>query len=132
MIASAISPQQALELVQRSLHLPRSELSTGLSLALVSQALRRAASILAPCSRHELERSVCHSLLALGTGPEVIAVLVEATLETLIAHGDILEMRINNEDDWVTGKFVLRPSPPAFVQRRDGTIIVLGVGGDVI
>ncbi len=132
MTACAISPQQAIERVERSLHLPASGTSTELSVAFVGQAIRRAVNILAPCARHELERGVRHSLWGFGVQPDRVDDLVESTLEALIVYGDILEIRVNSHDDWGISKFVLRPAAPFFVQRKDGVIVILGVAGDVI
>lgn len=132
MTACAIMIQQAIERVERSLHLPASGASAELSVALVGQAIRRGVNILAPCARNELERGIRHSLGGLGVQPDRVDDLVESTLEALIVYGDILEVRVNTHDDWAVSKFVLRPAAPSFVQRRDGAIVILGVAGDVI
>lgn len=127
-----ISRQQAIECTSRSLHLLEHVPSGELSLALVGQAIRRAVNILAPCAKHELEQSVRHSLEGFGHKIETVQALTEFSLEASIVYGDILEMRAGPQADWAVGKYVLRPAAPAFVQRSDGTIYILGVGGDVI
>jgi hypothetical protein len=92
---------------------------------LLKPALRRAAFILAPASRADLIRFVAEPLALLGVARD----LVEETLEELITYGDILEMRKLDSDDWDAPPYVLRPAPPSFVQRPDGTIIILGIAG---
>jgi hypothetical protein len=92
---------------------------------LLKPALRRAAFILAPASRADLIRFVAEPLSPFGVEREVI----EEALEELITYGDILEMRKLDSDDWGAPPYVLRPAPPSFVQRPDGTIIILGVAG---
>jgi hypothetical protein len=92
---------------------------------LLKPALRRAAFILSPASRADLIRFVAEPLTPLGVTRDQL----EETLEELITYGDILEMRKLDSDDWDAPPYVLRPAPPSFVQRPDGTIIVLGVSG---
>lgn len=92
---------------------------------LLKPALRRAAFILAPASRADLIRFVAEPLTPFGVEREVI----EVALEELITYGDILEMRKLDSDNWDAPLYVLRPAPPSFVQRPDGTIIILGVAG---
>jgi hypothetical protein len=57
-------------------------------------------------------------------------VRTEETLETLLVYGEVLEMRAAADDPWGTSPLVLRPAPPSFVVRKDGTAVVLGVAGD--
>jgi hypothetical protein len=95
----------------------------------VAQALRRASYVLAPTPRHELESGVASSfagMLADGELPD----LVSDVLDALLVYGDILEMRRAVEDQWDRSRLVLRPAPPAFVKRTDGSTIILGVAGD--
>ncbi len=92
---------------------------------LLKPALRRAAFVLAPASRADLIRFVAEPLTPFGVEHE----LIEEALEELITYGDILEMRKLDSDEWDAPAYVLRPAPPSFVQRPDGTIIILGVAG---
>ena len=94
---------------------------------IAAQAMRRAVSALAPCSRAEALTFVCQPLA------DVIAKdrdWYEAILDALIAYGDILEVTPQDSDAWRTGRLVLRPAPPSFVQRSNGDLIILGVAGD--
>ncbi len=94
---------------------------------LAAQALRRAVSALAPCSRADALRFAREPLVG------VIAEDVEwfeAILDALIAYGDVLEVTPQDDDAWRTGRLVLRPAPPSFVRRSNGDLIILGVAGD--
>ncbi len=95
--------------------------------SVAAQALRRAVSALAPCSRAEALR-FAHQPLA-----GVLAVAdgwFEDILDALIAYGDVLEVSPQDDDTWRTGRLVLRPAPPSFVRRASGDLIILGVAGD--
>lgn len=94
---------------------------------IAAQALRRAVSALAPCSRADA--------LSFARQP-LVEVIVESSdwyegiLDALIAYGDLLEVTPQDTDAWRTGRLVLRPAPPSFVQRTNGDLIILGVAGD--
>ena len=130
MMAALVTTEGALTSVARSLRIPAPGPSNGLTPQLLAQAIRRA--ILAPCPRHELERAVRASFVNLGSDGEELRTLVEATLDSLLAFGEILEMRSEPSDPWDTGFFVLRPAPPAFVTKKSGGTIIIGVAGDDI
>lgn len=117
----ALRQDELVEVVARSL-----EVATTDATDLVKPALRRALFLLAPCSRADLTRFVAEPLAPLSIARET----VEIALEELIVYGDALEMRKLASDPWDSPSSVLRPAPPSFVQREDGTIIVLGVAGD--
>ena len=93
---------------------------------LIRAALRRAIYPLAPTSRSSLLRNVSNPLKALGIDREA----VEDCLDDLIAYGDIFEMKRFADDPWDTPAVVLRPAPPGFVCRSDGSVVLLGVAGD--
>lgn len=127
---SLIQPHEVLPRIARSLRIANAP--DGLTAQLLAQALRRAAHILAPCPRHELERAVHQSLRGLGLGDEDLRIFTEETLETLLVYGEILEMRTASDDPWHTSPLVLRPAPPSFVVRKNGSVVILGVAGDDI
>ncbi len=132
MTAIALLPREALSSVGRSLQLP-SELSEALTDELIAQALRRAAFILAPCPSYALVHAARESLLGFGVQAEELDARVDDVVDALIAFGDILEMRAGGEDPWnLPDAYELRPAPPAFVLRKDGSIVLLGVAGDEI
>lgn len=95
--------------------------------ALAAQALRRAVSALAPCSRADALRFAREPLIGIiGEDGE----WYDAILDALIAYGDVLEVTPQHDDAWRTGRLVLRPAPPSFVRRSNGDLIILGVAGD--
>ena len=130
MTVSLVPPHEVLPQIARSLRIANP--SGGLTAQLLAQALRRAAHALAPCPRHELERAVHQSLKGLGLGDGDLRICTEETLETLLVYGEILEMRTATDDPWHTSPLVLRPAPPSFVVRKNGSIVILGVAGDEI
>ena len=83
----------ALTRVMEALRLPASDAGGDLTLPLIGQALRRAAHILAPCPRHELERAVRQSLMGFTADADQFARRVTDALDALLAYGDFLEMR---------------------------------------
>lgn len=94
--------------------------------SLVRAALRRAAFHLAPTSRSNLLRYVANPLAPL----EIDRELVEECLDEVVAYGDLFEMKKLSDDPWDTPSSVIRPAPPAFVTRADGSFAILGVSGD--
>jgi len=129
MTLAILSQDQALEKVARSLRVRSSPDRPSLTTEMIAQALRRAVYILGPCVRPALEHGVRRSLTGLGVERQQLMDLVGNTLDALLAYGDILEMRpLTNE--WRTSGFILRPAPPSFVARSDGSFVILGVAGD--
>jgi hypothetical protein len=126
MTISVVAPKVVVQRTARSLGLDPLAISEGLSTELIAQALRRAAHILAPCARHELESAVVQSLAGLGTGNDALAVSVGTILEELIIYGDILEMRGADDGYLSRGGLLLRPAPPSFVVRSDRSVAILG------
>lgn len=124
-----ISAAQALEQTHCSLGVKFETDAVPPSRPLIAQSLRRAVFNTAPCPAQTL-RSLVFAALSPFTGDaEALKVNIEETLEDVIAMGDILEMRTDLDG---RRDVVLRPAPPAFVGRRDGTFIILGVAGDEI
>lgn len=94
--------------------------------ALLKPALRRALFALAPASRADVVRYVAEPLIPLGLDRDA----VETALDELVVYGDALEMHKGPDDPWDAPATVLRPAPPSFVEREDGTLVILGVAGD--
>lgn len=127
---SVVNHKAALSLVAQSLALPdESATLEPTSNALIAQSLRRAVFIATPCSARIARSLVGAALAPLTDTHEDFDERIEKVLEDLIATGDILEMRRENTDG---SELVLRPAPPSFVKRGDGTFILLGVAGDEI
>jgi hypothetical protein len=66
--------------------------------------------------------------MGLGTAAEALDDLVSDACESLLAFGELIEMRL--EGDSPEGPFVIRPAPPHFVRRADGSYLILGVAGE--
>jgi hypothetical protein len=96
---------------------------------LLAQSIRRTVFNAAPCAAHTLCSLVLTALAPLSDDEETLRTQIEDAIHDLIAAGDILEMRANSEELTV---IVLRPAPPAFVMRLDGTFIIIGISGDEI
>lgn len=96
---------------------------------LLAQLLRRGVFNAAPCSANALRTLVFAAIAPLADDAEALKARIEDTLQDLIAMGDILEMRA---DVLERSGIVLRPAPPAFVVRRNGSIILIGISGDEI
>jgi hypothetical protein len=100
------------------------------SIEAIAGALRRVASFLCPCSAVTLVRGVVRPLRGLVDDLEAAKVLVEGTLEAMVAHGDILEHRGMEESPGHGTAAVLYAAPPAFVVRNSGAVILLGIASD--
>jgi hypothetical protein len=92
-------------------------------------ALRRAASYLCPCSAATLVRAVVRPLRGLVPDMEQAKELVEATLEAMISHGDVLEQP-EMQDGSPTRRVLLYAAPASFVVRQSGLVVLLGVAAD--
>lgn len=124
---AVISSSQALERTFASLGLSDEAGKLLPSKVLIAQSLRRAVFNAAPCPPQVLRSLVFAALSPIVQDADTLKAGIEETLENLIAMGDLLEMSTDIEG---RRDVVLRPAPPAFVARRDGTIIILGVAGD--
>lgn len=90
-------------------------------------SLRRAAGLFCPCSARTLVKSVVEPLRGLPADSDLM-VLVEDTLEALVAHGDLLEVSDASQDE--TASALLFAAPPSFVRRESGSVMLLGVAPD--
>ena len=128
----ALSSRDALGSIIRSLRLPAS-FTESVGDELIAQSLRRAVYIEAPCPPYALARATREALAGLGTPEEMLENRIEDVMESLIAYGDILEMRAAGEDRWESDDTLeLRAAPPAFVLRKNRSVVLLGVAGDEI
>lgn len=92
-------------------------------------ALRRAASYLCPCSAATLVRAVVRPLRGLVPDLDKARELVEATLEAMTSHGDMLEQPDVQEGAPAT-RVLLYAAPASFVVRQSGLVVLLGVAAD--
>lgn len=92
--------------------------------------LRRTAGVLCPCSRTTLRNSLTESLTFLHDRPEDISTRIKELIEDLIVVGDLLELSdVTIEDKEAKGTWVFA-SPPAFVERKNGSIFLTGIVPD--
>ena len=136
MALTVISEATALLHVAEALRLPATDTASDVSLPLIGQSSSsRAAHILAPCPRHELERARTVPVAPRDyfSDPEQLASRTADALDALLAYGDILEMQPPRRMmSGLVSPLVVRPAPPAFVARKVGSMIILGVAGDEI
>jgi hypothetical protein len=131
-VISVITIEDAISKTARSLNITQGE-RVGLSDELLAQAARRAVYIMAPCARHELVGSLSHSFLSEGLSADELSARIDDIVDSLIVYGDVLEMRPTVDGDWFSAsRFVLRPAPPTFIARRNGSVVIVGIGGDQI
>ncbi len=126
---AVISRGEATRKTAQSLGLPESCATLDGSNALIAQAIRRSVFIAAPCSIRTTRAVVTTALCALANDEKALEARITDVIEDLVATGDLLEMRRESPEG---ADLVLRPAPPAFVKRKDGTFILLGVAGDEI
>jgi hypothetical protein len=130
---SVLSPEQAISKLAGSVFLHAETDGVGITDELLSQVVRRALYIMAPCGAHELARAVLQSFPSVELDGESLADRIDRVVESLIVYGDILEMRGLTDQAWSQGNsFVLRPAPPSFVVRRNSSVAVLGIAGEQI
>ena len=80
-----------------------------------------------PCIERTLIRAVTEPIHGLDD-EHAIHSLVEQTLEAIITHGDLLEMQSTTQED--TDGVLLYASPPSFVCRQSGAVLILGIAPD--
>lgn len=101
-----------------------------LAASYLSAAVRRLAGFLCPCSPRTLVRRMVESHHGLVDDVPTFVELVEASIETLVAIGDLLELAdVALEGEQVRGTWLVA-APPAYVVRPSGTAFVLGLSAD--
>ena len=100
------------------------------SIEAIAAALRRMASFLCPCSSATLIRSVVRPLRGLVDDIDAFKLMAEETLNSIIAHGDILEHRDIDKDPMSPLTSMLYLAPPSFVVRNSGIVILIGISSD--
>jgi len=92
----------------------------------IAEALRRVANFRCPCTAPTLVGSVVEPLRGMVSDLDAIKILVEETLEAVVAHGDILE-EPDVEDSSPTSRILLYAAPPSFIARQSGAVILIGI-----
>lgn len=125
MVIEQVDPQQVVALCREALALPKA--GDVHDEVLLAALVRRAAAIVCPCSPGTLQRAVLDSLFRLSDEPERLAGDVETAVEKAAVAGDLLELnQVATDDPNVKGTWLFA-APPAFVARRSGSVILLGV-----
>ena len=95
--------------------------------AVIASSLRRAASFFCPCSGSMLVRPTLESLSIFEGEPD-LREHVKEVLEQLVSYGDLLELTDVTAESRATK--LLYSAPLSFVQRDDGSILLLGIAKD--
>ena len=93
-------------------------------------ALRRLASSFCPCTASALVRGAVRPLTGLVDDLQSAKLTVEQTLEAMIAHGDLLELRDVEDESGHGVATLLYAAPPSFVVRESGVVMLVGVASD--
>lgn len=99
------------------------------SVEAIAAALRRAAGFLCPCSPGTLIRAVKDPIYSLVDSPQNTDEAIETTLDALISYGDLNEQQVTDDKD-PNRRRLIYTNPPAFVLRKSGVAIILGVSPD--
>tara|TARA_R110002110_G_scaffold415612_7_gene652403 strand:+ start:213848 stop:214942 length:1095 start_codon:yes stop_codon:yes gene_type:complete len=92
--------------------------------------LRHTAGVLCPCSRTALRAALIESLSFLHDCSDDLSSRLESLTDDLIVAGDLLELSdVTTGDTEVKGTWVFT-SPPAFVERKSGSIFLTGIVPD--
>jgi len=92
--------------------------------------LRRTAGIRCPCSRITLRTAILESLAQLYNDHDDLSGRLDQLIEELIVAGDLLELAdVTMGDTDATGNWVFA-APPAFVERKSGTMFLIGIVPD--
>lgn len=91
---------------------------------------RRTAGIACPASRAQLKRLMIVALRRVWNGQDPLEDRIDATLEGLLACGDLVatSARATRETEDADG--VLYLSPPSFLKRQSGSTLIFGVATD--
>lgn len=95
--------------------------------AVVTAAIRRAASLRCPCSERALLRASVDPLKELVADAGRLEQIAEDVIEALVAYGDLSEQRDVARDGQGT---LLYLTPPSFVARSSGNAVLLGIACD--
>ena len=130
MVIEQITREGVLKVSRESLGL--SPKSAPVDDELLAAILRRAASILCPCSPATLIAFVLDGLQYLLEDRHGAEERLADLIEKLIVIGDLLELnQVTTDDPDVQGTWVFA-APPGFIVRPDGTFFLLGIVPDHI
>lgn len=99
------------------------------SIEVLSCILRRTASYICPCTHRILLNSAITPLTGLVNDPIELQDKMVEVLDNIIAYGDLLEQK-NIIDENEPVRTLIYLSPPMFVKRESGAVLLLGVPVD--
>jgi hypothetical protein len=126
MEVTRLSASQVSDSAVRSLGLDEAGVDL-LSTEAMAASLRRAASFLCPATPGHLVRSVIEVLEGLPGYAEDTRSQLESLIDALIGYGDLLELTADIEESRGPRIFL---GAPAFVRRRSGSCLLIGVRPD--
>ena len=130
MVTTVISGVQVLRVAGVALGVGFSEGPT-ISEEVIAGLLRRAACALSPCSPGTLIRAVMDGLEFIDNDFPTLRQRIEDVLEGLTMVGDLLELsQVTVDEDSVRSTWLFA-APPAFVKRRDKSVLILGMSRDL-
>lgn len=100
------------------------------SVEAIAAALRRVAGFLCPCPQRTLVQAVVEPLEKVISDEEEFYEAVENTLEAMITYGDLLEEYEVAAVERSCRSSLLYASPPSFVWRESGTVLLIGIAPD--
>jgi hypothetical protein len=98
------------------------------SVEAIAASLRRVASLLCPCPQRALVESLLEVLNGLTEDKNETKILIKDILEGLISYGDIWEGF--EESSFGVSNNLLYLTPPSFIWRDSGLILLLGITPD--
>ena len=94
---------------------------------LIGMIVLRNASILCPCSKTHLRNNTIDSIMPLFLDSEDIKEKINQSIDDLLIIGELNERDDVLEDEYGENKNWVFCSPPIFIKRKSGTIVILGL-----
>lgn len=125
---SVVAPSEIVRYCRALLNLQAT--GEGVDDVFLSAMLRRAAGALCPCSRAVLRAALVDSLSHLDQEPDTLPARLDGLIDDLLVAGDLLELSdVSTGDAEARGTWVFA-APPSFVQRKSGSIFLIGIVPD--
>jgi hypothetical protein len=99
------------------------------SVEVLSALVRRTAGLLCPCPKKTILNTIMQSLDGVVSDLGELRDTVDDVIDTLVAHGDLLEHNDITADSLLS-EIVINRAPLAFVRRQSGACVMLGVTPD--
>jgi hypothetical protein len=96
----------------------------------IAALIRRVASFLTPCKPGAIVAATSEPLKGLVDDPDLCKSAIEDILDSLIAHGDLMETDYDAHDLRGHRGSAIYASPPCFIRRQSGVLILIGIPPD--